>query len=188
MNAKKLPSGHWRVRVEVGRDENGKRIWKSFTSPSKKKARRFVSHFRVTHASKMSPIPPIYRGSPRYESIKKPWKINVCWNSKVFHIIGATGFEPSLTVKKAACYRLFHGSVSHFRVTWHKKRGAVAPPFRIACPIPATARRAIHTRPLCVLGRNCPCRPAHSSCCAASCPQHSPWVRPMPLTLNVGVG
>ena len=36
--AKKLPSGNWRVQVFVGVDENKKRIYKSFTAPTKKQA------------------------------------------------------------------------------------------------------------------------------------------------------
>ena len=36
--AKKLPSGKWRNRLYVGRDENGKRIYESFTAATKKEA------------------------------------------------------------------------------------------------------------------------------------------------------
>lgn len=36
--AKKLPSGSWRCEAYVGVDENGKRIRKSFTAPTKKEA------------------------------------------------------------------------------------------------------------------------------------------------------
>lgn len=36
--AKKLPSGRWRNRLFVGRDENGKRIYESFTADTKKEA------------------------------------------------------------------------------------------------------------------------------------------------------
>lgn len=51
MKATKLPSGNYRVRVEVGRDENGKRIWKSFTSPSKKKAELDAAQFQMIHVA-----------------------------------------------------------------------------------------------------------------------------------------
>lgn len=37
-NAKKLPSGMWRVLLYDGKDENGKRIYKSFTAETKKQA------------------------------------------------------------------------------------------------------------------------------------------------------
>lgn len=37
-NAKKLPSGSWRVLLFDGKDENGKRIYKSFTAETKKEA------------------------------------------------------------------------------------------------------------------------------------------------------
>lgn len=36
--AKQLPSGAWRVLVYAGKDENGKRQYKSFTAPTKRKA------------------------------------------------------------------------------------------------------------------------------------------------------
>lgn len=36
--AKKLPSGQWRVLLYVGKDENGKRMYKSFTAATKKLA------------------------------------------------------------------------------------------------------------------------------------------------------
>ena len=49
MKATRLPSGNYRVRVEVGKDENGKRIWKSFTSPSKKKAELDAAQFQMLH-------------------------------------------------------------------------------------------------------------------------------------------
>lgn len=41
--AKKLPSGAWRNRLYVGRDENGKRIYESFTAPTKKEADRLAA-------------------------------------------------------------------------------------------------------------------------------------------------
>lgn len=36
--AKKLPSGNWRCRVYIGKDENGKDIYRSVTAPTKNKA------------------------------------------------------------------------------------------------------------------------------------------------------
>ena len=36
--AKKLPSGKWRCLAYIGKDENGKRQYKSFTADSKKEA------------------------------------------------------------------------------------------------------------------------------------------------------
>lgn len=37
MKAARLPSGNYRCRVEIGRDENGKRIWRSITGPDRRK-------------------------------------------------------------------------------------------------------------------------------------------------------
>lgn len=47
MKATKLPSGNYRCRVEIGRDENGKRIWKSFTGPNKKRVEAEAAAFAV---------------------------------------------------------------------------------------------------------------------------------------------
>lgn len=33
---KKLPSGNWRMQVYIGKDENGKRLYRSITASSKK--------------------------------------------------------------------------------------------------------------------------------------------------------
>lgn len=42
-DAKKLPSGSWRALLYVGKDENGKRIYESFTAPTKKEANYLAS-------------------------------------------------------------------------------------------------------------------------------------------------
>lgn len=47
-NAKKLPSGKWRCLVYVGRDENGKRKYKSFTADTRKEA-EFLAAAHVAH-------------------------------------------------------------------------------------------------------------------------------------------
>ena len=41
--AKKLPSGNWRVRAYVGKDKNGKAVYKSFTAKSPKEAERLAA-------------------------------------------------------------------------------------------------------------------------------------------------
>ena len=47
--AKKLASGNWRVLVYAGKDETGKRLYKSFTDPNKKKAEYAAAEFSVKH-------------------------------------------------------------------------------------------------------------------------------------------
>ena len=44
-NAKKLPSGSWRVRVYDGKDQNGKDVYKSFTAPTKKQAEYLAAEY-----------------------------------------------------------------------------------------------------------------------------------------------
>lgn len=43
--AKKLPSGSWRVRAYAGIDSNGKKIYKSFTAPTKKQAEYMAAEY-----------------------------------------------------------------------------------------------------------------------------------------------
>ena len=43
--AKKLPSGSWRVNLYVGKDPNGKRVYKSFTAPTKREAEFIAAEF-----------------------------------------------------------------------------------------------------------------------------------------------
>lgn len=44
-NAKKLPSGSWRIRVFIGEDENGKKRTKSFTAPTRWQCEREAEEF-----------------------------------------------------------------------------------------------------------------------------------------------
>ena len=47
--AKKLPSGSWRVQVYAGKDQNGKKIMKSFTADTKKEAEFLAAQFAATN-------------------------------------------------------------------------------------------------------------------------------------------
>ena len=47
--ARKLPSGTWRIRVCVGKDENGKYIYKSFTDTDKKRCERIAAQYLDEH-------------------------------------------------------------------------------------------------------------------------------------------
>lgn len=50
--AKKLPSGNWRIRISIGKDENGKYVYKSFTAETKKEAEYIASEYLVKHKEK----------------------------------------------------------------------------------------------------------------------------------------
>lgn len=43
--ARKLPSGNWRCRVYIGKDEKGNPRYKSFTAPDKKRCERMASQY-----------------------------------------------------------------------------------------------------------------------------------------------
>lgn len=53
--AKKLPSGSWRVMLYDGKDENEKRIYKSFTAGTKKEAEYMAAQYSVTAKPKNAP-------------------------------------------------------------------------------------------------------------------------------------
>ncbi len=48
-NAKKLPSGKWRTLAYGGKDETGKRIYKSFTSADKKQSEFLAAEYELKH-------------------------------------------------------------------------------------------------------------------------------------------
>lgn len=54
--AKKLPSGNWRILAYGGKDENGKRIYRSFTADTKKEAEYMAAEYALTHKKKPDDI------------------------------------------------------------------------------------------------------------------------------------
>lgn len=53
--AKKLPSGNWRVNQYVGKDANGKRIYKSFTASTKKEAEYMAANYTLNGDHEQKP-------------------------------------------------------------------------------------------------------------------------------------
>ena len=51
--ATKLPSGSWRVRVEM--ESEGKRRWKSFTAPTRKEAEYLAAQYAYTQKERNKP-------------------------------------------------------------------------------------------------------------------------------------
>ncbi len=45
--AKKLPSGHWRVNLFIGKELDGKRKYKSFTAETKKEAEFMAAQYNL---------------------------------------------------------------------------------------------------------------------------------------------
>jgi hypothetical protein len=52
--AKKLPSGNWRVRVQI-ESTDGKQHYKSFTAPSRKEVEFLASQFALTQQQDLQP-------------------------------------------------------------------------------------------------------------------------------------
>ena len=50
--AKKLPSGNYRTQVYAGKDENGKKIYESFTAPTAKESELMAAKFKADNARK----------------------------------------------------------------------------------------------------------------------------------------
>ena len=53
-NAKKLPSGNWRVRVYIGKGKDGKDKYKSFTAATKKQAEYLAAEYLAHNSAKSS--------------------------------------------------------------------------------------------------------------------------------------
>lgn len=69
--AKKLASGNWRVLVYAGKDIHGKRKYKSFTDPNKKKAEYAASEYALRHKKENSAENLIFqKASDRYIETK----------------------------------------------------------------------------------------------------------------------
>lgn len=54
--AKKLPSGSWRVNQYIGKDDEGKRIYKSFTANTKKEAEYMAAEFMIEYNLKVNAL------------------------------------------------------------------------------------------------------------------------------------
>jgi integrase len=50
--AKKLPSGNWRVRLYIGENSNGKKLYKSFTARTKKEAEFLAAEYNLKRKGK----------------------------------------------------------------------------------------------------------------------------------------
>ncbi len=64
--AKKLPSGNWRVNQYIGKDENGKRQFKSFTAPSKREAEFMASEYMIAKKQEVTSGPTLDHAIDEY--------------------------------------------------------------------------------------------------------------------------
>lgn len=55
VKAKQLPSGSWRVQLYVGKDADGKRLFKSFTAATSEKAEYDAAEYRIARKEKSRP-------------------------------------------------------------------------------------------------------------------------------------
>lgn len=89
--AKKLPSGSWRVQVYAGNDGNGKRIYKSFTAPTKREAEFLAAEFVAKNKyapQSMTVGDAIDRYIASKDGILSPTTINGYRNLRKFHLQG----------------------------------------------------------------------------------------------------
>lgn len=70
-NAKKLPSGSWRVQVYTGTDVNGKRIYKSFTAATKRDAKYLAAQYNQTQIDINRTDMSLYEATERYIKSKE---------------------------------------------------------------------------------------------------------------------
>jgi len=70
-SAKKLPSGSWRIQVYAGKDENGKKIMKSFTAPTKKEAEAMGALYAVSRKEEQNAGMTVGQAIDGYISVKE---------------------------------------------------------------------------------------------------------------------
>lgn len=70
-NAKKLPSGSWRVLVYTGKTADGKRQYQSFTAPTKKQAEYLAAEYQATKKRPASDDRTLAECYARYIEIKR---------------------------------------------------------------------------------------------------------------------
>lgn len=79
-SAKRLPSGSWRVMLFVGYDASGKRIYKSFTAPTKKEAEYEAALFNMERKEKKASGLTVKEAAEQYiasiENVVSPWTVN----------------------------------------------------------------------------------------------------------------
>lgn len=99
--AKKLPSGNWRVNQYIGRDANGKRIYKSFTAPTKRAAEGAAAQYMTEHrsiSSRMTVGEAIDRYIESKSAILSPTTITAYKSIRKYHLKGIAGkYLDSLT-------------------------------------------------------------------------------------------
>ena len=70
-NAKKLPSGSWRVLVYTGKDSSGKRQYQSFTAPTKRQAEYMAAEYQANKKRPVSDDRTLAECYARYIEIKR---------------------------------------------------------------------------------------------------------------------
>lgn len=95
--ARKLPSGNFRVRIDLGKDKDGKRIIKSFTAMSKREAERRAMEYALKHkpgnaGADMS----VAQAVKQYIDVKEP--ILSPSTIRAYRSLERTAYEPIATL------------------------------------------------------------------------------------------
>lgn len=70
-SAKKLPSGRWRVNLYIGKDDDGKRRYKSFTADTKKEAEYLAAQYNITRKEEICAELTVEKAFERYIESKQ---------------------------------------------------------------------------------------------------------------------
>lgn len=70
-SAKKLPSGHWRVNLFIGKDLDGKRKYKSFTADTKKEAEYMAAEYNLERKENKAHKLTLHEAISRYIESKR---------------------------------------------------------------------------------------------------------------------
>lgn len=72
MKVTKLPSGNYRCRVYVGTDDTGKRLWKSFTGPNRKRVEQDAANFQADRVEMTSGPASFEKAASAFLKSRKP--------------------------------------------------------------------------------------------------------------------
>ena len=72
MKVTKLPSGNYRCRVYVGTDDTGKRLWKSFTGPNRKRVEQDAANFQADRVEMTSGPASFEKAAAAFLKSRKP--------------------------------------------------------------------------------------------------------------------
>lgn len=136
-NAKKLPSGSWRVLAFLGTGADGKKKYKSFTAPTKKQAEYIAAEFT---AKRKSPTVSLTVGEAidRYidskDGVLSPTTLNGYRNLRKYHLCGLMSVRLDRLTREQVQSEINAEAKQHSAKTVSNAHGLLAAALRMFAP------------------------------------------------------